>query len=594
MIRTPLACLVALSLTSIAVANERDSAARFFPAHTYVYAEINPVSGARGLRGLKLAKLLTDPTIRGLVQQALRQVPRRADPRAMLRRYPLDKAIGDCIALGAVGFVARTRATETTPARVVRFPEDGPVDRRMFRGRVNVQADVMLAIKVSDKQLFMKTVMELMTNLVCHGQPPEIGSETADGLELETWPVPGLGELYSSFVGDWFLMAQSPKPLAGAIRRAKTRTASLLTRSDLQQFAKHRGKRATAGFVHIGLDSAIDLFSPLIRKRDREELAMWGAFDYSGLQVGMGFDHGAVCEWFQLALAENPKGIFLNLARLLPSTATLEKQTQRGTVHAASLTLDFAALYKSIAFLVELCGGDMRSFERDVARATGFDLREDLLGAIGPAMGGMVVMPKLGVIPEPSLVIKVRNRAKMEKVLSAIVAGLEAGGVRTRRFTVPGGGPKGTYVRLGGDIPLKPAFALSRDALVISTTPLMLKSALTPSRKTGLAVCDLLPDASRPTGTPMMSWFVDPAPLATNLYADALKLADMVRGLLPVEPAELPSLEFLGQCVSRIGFECSIDPYFMSLDLHSPTGIALPLLLGGIVAIRQQKQGSIH
>ena len=111
------------------------------------------------------------------------------------------------------------------------------------------------------------------------------------------------------------------------------------------------------------------------------------------------------------------------------------------------------------------------------------------------------------------------------------------------------------------------------------------------TRTSGLAVVDYLPGAkTKMEPEPMMRYFVDPAPTAINLYADLLKIIDSSGQRLPFELTDLPSPEFVGGALSRFGVEFSMNPYFVSLDLHSPTGIAIPLVVGASVAMQMQQQ----
>ena len=86
-----------------------------------------------------------------------------------------------------------------------------------------------------------------------------------------------------------------------------------------------------------------------------------------------------------------------------------------------------------------------------------------------------------------------------------------------------------------------------------------------------------------------MGYFYDPAPLTRNVYADLLKLLDSSAQALPIDVTDLPSPEFVADALSKFGFEFAVDPYFMALDLHSPTGVAIPTIVGLIAA--QQGQG---
>ena len=250
-------------------------------------------------------------------------------------------------------------------------------------------------------------------------------------------------------------------------------------------------------------------------------------------------------------------------------------------------------------FVLDVCGVDTAAFRQEVNAGLGMDLRNDLLGALGSTMGAVVVTPRYGFIPEVSLIFEVRNRAKMEKVLARVTEMCAVEGIRTRQFTVPGGGPKGTYLSLDKQIPFKPAFALSGDKLVVSTMPLTLKTIVSASRANGETIADLLPEATLSSRAPLFSYFVDPAPAARDGYADLLKLLDTADRGLPFEVSSLPEPEFVAAALARFGVEFSADPYFVSIDLHSPAGLAVPLLVGGAMFAQEQqasaaKDPSVH
>lgn len=567
--------------------------AEFFPDHTYFYVQVHPFAGVAGYQNLKLANLLKAPTIGGLFDRVLESIPPESDPRKMLSRYPFDKVISDRIALGLVGFKATTRATDREGVHTYQFPEDGPMPPDLFANVDSFEGEVLFAVAVKDEPLFLDTLARFLTDTVFDGKPVVSTIEDADGTAIRIWDMPGMGragKLYSAFADGYFLLAQNKRHLASAMARQRAKGSSLSTRSDFIRFASHRAEKPTAAFLHLGIDSAIELFSPLIPQADRDDMAMWGAFDYSGLQVGMGFHDGGICEWLHLAFAENPRGVLMNLGRLWPSMGYVEAETDRGTVYAASLTFDWAALYNTTMLALGLCGVDTTAFRTEANASLGLDIRDDLMGAFGNTIGAVTVLPRVGFIPEFSLVFKVRNRAKMEKVLGRLVEACEASGMPTKRFPVPGGGPNGTYVSFGKEIPIKPAFALTGDKLVVSTMPLTLKSAISQSRTTGRATVDLVPDASADHRGPLLSWFFDPAPVAVNLYADLLKIIDSSDRRLPIDVADLPTPEFVADALSPFGVEFAIDPYYMSVDLHSPTGIAIPALIAASMWAQQQAQ----
>lgn len=568
-------------------AREAESPSEFFPAHTYLYLQINPFSGYEGFQALKLARLLEDPTLRGLFEQALAEIPPQSDPRNIIHMYRLDEVMGDSLAFGTVGFNAQTRGTPETPPESFRFPEDGALPPDLFNKIKSFDGENMIVIKVAQKELFMQTIQRILGDFVFGGEPPQPVKEQYEGIEVDVWAIPGLpppGKLFTAFKDSYFLVAQEIDTLAAAINRQASKSASLDSRQDFSRFEKHRGDKPAAAFLHVGVRDLITLFSPLIPPADREEIGKWGGFDYSGLQVGLGFHEGGICEWFHLAFAENPRGVFMNLARLWPSWGLVEQETHRGTLYAASLNFDWAALYNVVMFILDLCEVDTASFTEDVTARIGMDLRDDLLGALGNRMGALMVLPRHGFIPEVSLAFSIRNREKMEKVLSRLEEIYKCCHIPVTRFAVPGGGPKGTYIDFGNEIPVKPAYAIYGDNLVISTMPLMLKYAMVKSRTTGKAIVDMLPEATAYDGEPMISFFVDPAPVVMDLYADTLKIMDSGSSGLPVRATDLPTPEFVAGAVSQIGMEFSIDPYFMSLDLHSPTGIGIPLVIGALAA----------
>ncbi len=586
------ACL-ALSLPlSLAAQGNQGSPATLFPAHTYVYLQLDPVTTVEGAKHLKLAKLLEDPMLGGLAKQAVDSLPPQSDPRELLQAYPFDRCIRGDIAIGVVGFTASRRATTTAPAEIRRFPESGTVSRDVFRGSVRFEPQLLLAIDVSDESLFLETLAACLGDVFQDGDPLTPELRDVEGVELQVWPIPGLGELLSTFVDGHFVASRSSEVLQEAVTRHKLRSASLATRTDFSRFAKHRGQKPTAAVLHVGLDSSIDMFSQMIPAGEREEIREMGGFDIAGLQLGMGFHEGGVCEWLNLAFADNPSGVLLNLARLWPSTSYVEAETSRGSVYAASLTFDWTALYNVTDFVLGLCEVDTSEFTAEANAALGVDLHEDLLGSIGNTIGAIAVLPRIGFIPELAVVIKVRDRAKMEALLAKVTEACKHNGVKTKKFTVSGGGPKATYLSLGRDIPIKPAFALSGDRLVISTMPLTLKSALRKDRGTGETIVDLLPDPTRAGGAPLLSYFLDPAPIAENLYADLLKVIDSSGRSLPIDLTDLPAADFVASSLSQFGVEFAVDTYSMSLDLHSPTGFTVPLVAAMAIAKEMEKKDS--
>jgi len=100
------------------------------------------------------------------------------------------------------------------------------------------------------------------------------------------------------------------------------------------------------------------------------------------------------------------------------------------------------------------------------------------------------------------------------------------------------------------------------------------------SRSTGKAIVDLLPTGVEHYENPMLSYFFDPAPIAMNIYADMLKLIDSGKVKIGINAADLPTPEFIASTLARMGVELSMDPYNMSLDIHSPFGIVLPTVAG--------------
>ena len=67
---------------------------------------------------------------------------------------------------------------------------------------------------------------------------------------------------------------------------------------------------------------------------------------------------------------------------------------------------------------------------------------------------------------------------------------------------------------------------------------------------------------------------------------------DGVLHYLPFEVSDLPGPEFVAGALTRFGVEFSADPYFVSMDLHSPAGLAVPLLVVGGAIVAQEQQAS--
>jgi len=560
-------------------AKKDEQPAGFFPPHTYCYIEVNPHSAYKGVQGLKLANILKDPGLNRMFLQALADIPSDVDPRKFITKYDLDKALGDCIAFGAPGIVLRKKGNVGEPPRVIRFPGDEKLNRNS-RFASPITIDSLIAIKVADKDLFKKAFFRMLKDFVFDGKQPIPEKVRVDGIDLDKWKMPKSKEMFTVFSEDFFLMGEYADTVVNAIVRQESSTASLDTRADFHKFRKHIDGKPTAAIIHISAHDLIELFSPLLSPADLEFMRIWGGLDYSGLQFGVGFQDGGVCEMINVAFAENPHGIFMNLGRLWPYAQLIEKQTSRGLLYGASLTFDFAALYNVVMFTLDLCDVDTSQFVKDIKSCCGLDPRDEIFGALGNTMGGIVVMPNHGFIPETAIVLSVRNREKMEKVLSMVEDICREQKLAVKQFSIPGIGRKASYIDFGNEIPVKPAYVLRGDNLVISTLPLTLKYAAMNSRSTGKAIVDLLPTGVEHYENPMLSYFFDPAPIAMNIYADMLKLIDSGKVKIGINAADLPTPEFIASTLARMGVELSMDPYNMSLDIHSPFGIVLPTVAG--------------
>lgn len=571
-------------------ASAQETPAQFFPPDTLLYLQANPPALCEGVQSLKLMKLLEDPGLAGVFDQAVGSIPPDMNPQSILEQYPMDKALGASIAIGMVGFKIRYQEEGGEGYTTLRIPAESPVtpelQQAIFRGSCRIDGDPLIVMEVADKPLFIRTAAQMVGNLFFGGEPPMKVTEEVDGVEMSLWtaPIEGSDALYTTFIGPYFLATGHPGNLKDAILRVENRSASLASRSDFLHFEEHRRGKNTGAILHLGLHDLLELIAPFIPPADLEELNRWGALDVSGLQMGFGFHEGGICEWFHLGFAEDAEGVFMNLLRLYPRVGLVEKLTDRGTVYGAALSFDWSALYKVVIFILDLCEVDTTEFTSEIKAASGLNLEEDILAAVGSRMGALAVMPHYGFIPETSLVLSVRNQEKMEALLHSVEELVRQIGWKTKKFTIPGGGPKGTYIDMGQEVPVKPAYALCNGNLVLSAQPLMLKYALTKSASTGLSSVDLLTRTVIGDDGPLMSYYFDPAPAAMNLYADFLKVLGS-GGIpnLPIDPTQLPSPEFIADALSRIGFEFSVDPYFFSVDLHSPAGIVLPVMIGSAV-----------
>ena len=78
-----------------------------------------------------------------------------------------------------------------------------------LRGKVNFGPELLLAIEVTDANLFTETLAQCLGDVLQGGEALVPETREVNDLEVQAWPVPRVGELLSTFVDGYFIASRA-------------------------------------------------------------------------------------------------------------------------------------------------------------------------------------------------------------------------------------------------------------------------------------------------------------------------------------------------------------------------------------------------
>ncbi len=257
------------------------------------------------------------------------------------------------------------------------------------------------------------------------------------------------------------------------------------------------------------------------------------------------------------------------------------------TLYTTSGRFDPGAIWKIVAGVV---GPNGAMAEHSFQESFGLELRADLLDLLGPE-GTLIVATNQGLLPDIGIVLDVRDPARLERTLLAMLKKLpwpEGTGVKKVRLAgvdahvLPLGHPK-----LAG-FPLAPTFGIHEGRLVLTPFPLTFQRFIATARGERRSLADN-PEFQRlrrmvPKETLGVS-YLDVARLFTLYYDTFMPIAQSMSGAGGTSSIyDLPDAEiFARYFYGRIGWRTA-DTRGMHWHCHNSIDLSAGLVVGAAAA----------
>jgi hypothetical protein len=581
--------------------------ARFFPADTFAYVEVDTGALEAGLADARLVRILSDPALRVLLGPTFAQLGLDAEKPAesLLRRFPVKEFLDGKAAVGVRGVSVTVRddkghewafrvapdAPIDAPAAyrllglVTRIEEAGPRETFLF----DVDVDFLAAGRPgpAGRQLLVDALGEFGDRV--HRTPERIGGHDAAHVQV----VDAMGTTafrYNFHVaeldGTWFL-ASRPETLADAL--AGGPRAPLAASPSLAQ-ARARftsGKPLLLAHVDFGLllDASRALVPPLAGAMG--EIA--GVNAIRGLGLGVSLVDGGVRESLGIVLDGNPRGVWRVLEGLPPGLKSMEVAPP-DALAVVAVKLDPTLLVERLrAFLAEVAPGHEGSLEAELSRELGLDLAKEVLPAFGDEAAIFVYPPgPTDLLPQVVFGLDVRD----EDVLAGLLARARGmPGVAFSDVELPGGIKA---VRVAAAVPLDLHYAIHDKHLFLASSGRLLSDVLTTWGKEGsrslhrddpVLHAVLEATSGGATGSLFALGYVN----LRGATLQGLKFLPMMGGLPPdwFDGRGAAELRRIPDHLTGTALALRHDKHGLVLDGYSPTGFFVPAFVAGLLSVRE-------
>ena len=597
--------LLSLALCALPAVAQEDPAA-LMPADTYIYAEVDAAALEKGLPELGLVKLLTDPRLRAFFQPTFDRLELDAEnPVASLQaKLPVKAWLAGKAAVGIRGTHARIELTEGEPFEF-RVSASEPLDARM----VYRVLGMLLRTEWGDGVRFEEISMDYDMLAVIEPGPAlkavvddflknpqgveikrtgfKIGDKDAEQIKFG-WGFMGMAvlpsELYVHRGPSRWLIATRRESLAAALAggpRSSLANASRLPAVRARMTGGHR-----LAFGYVDMEPVAQVFGKLIPPLISDMNEINGLASLRGVGFGVSITEGGVRESVGVILDGDPKGVW-KLLDAFPGGLQALEWAPPGALAAVGFKFDAQLLmqrWREVA--AEIAPGNEGFLEwmlDGTFKEIGWDLKKDVLPALGDEVGVLVFPPPMGgMIPDIAIGVDFSNEEVFRKALERVKAMAAAdGGLGFQPVqvteTIEG-------FQVMAPLPMQLTFAVAKGHLFGASSPQLLKKVLTEWGAAGAPT--LLKDG------PVFGQTLRGLNGGSNKNVVALGYLNLRAAVPPtytmlpmsgiqlpkewVDVTKVPDLQRLGSHLTGAAVGLRRDGDGITVDAFSPAGLLIP------------------
>jgi PDZ domain-containing protein len=583
-------------------------AARLFPADTFLYVEADAKALEAGLRQLDLASLIQDPEVKDCLLPALKKLG--IDPENPLKdlmgRLPIGAWLDGRVAVGLSGVTVITERPDGTLVRT-RIAPDRPLDARLLHeilgmgvsaklSQILGQPEKPVTLRIQPDALFAVEPGPMTRKFV--GQALEQGHP---GLKIQPVEIAGrkvlhftfnprinremtlLLEAFADISGDTWIIGTDRDSFTKALEGGPKQSLASSPR-----FNNVQNRLASSGrvmFAYCDVAQALGMVKTAVAPLLMQELEILGLSSFRGLGMAVSMVDGGVRESYAIVLDGRPRGLF-RLLDASPCGLKTANLVPASTIGYFAMKLDLSVLVERHRDLLgELLPGVETFVDpllSQLSAMSGIDVAGDLLPALGDEVAVLAFPPANAIIPQGVMLVKIRDEARLARVLERAKVLIGQAGLEVRRLPLTDG-DEGFYLNIRG-APVQPSFAVRHGYLIGATGAAQLRSFIRDWGKDAAAGTTLADDevykkvlaglgagnGEKLTGLVFLN-LRRMLPPALNI---GLPFAGMVPGLdewidLPLVPEAMT----IANHFSGIAMATQRDGNALTIDFFSPTGI---------------------
>jgi Protein of unknown function (DUF3352) len=460
--------------------------------------------------------------------------------------------------------------------------------------------DLMLAAELRGGQKAADSLLKALEAQMGAGGEGPIKETTLAGIPAKTMSVPDGGPFSGVtylFHEGWLIAGTSTTQLEAALGRAKSgdQKGSLLADAAYAAGMKEVARPKTIASFFLDLGVVVGSVSEMPGMS--EILASSGMNDIKSIFYGMDLDGPAIRDRMYAGIKP---GSPMSKLQVPMDTAGVLSRIPKRSILAYSASLDFKGYFD---YMVEMfkanpeVGDEVDSVLAEVDQALGKGWRQDLLPNLGPEVAGFVAMPRFGFLPEIGVLVKVKDRAKVESAIAKMFDSEGRRVVASTKFldttinTVDLG-----KLEIDPDFNLRPAYAFTGDYLMISPSPHTAKSLLVAmaNKDGGLAANESFVRAfgalraDNPNAGNLGVSYIDLPWLAGFLLDSGIpliqsavppdELAKLERENIKLDLAKIPSTDSVVKHLGPIIMATQAKEGGTYAEVVSPTGMIAPVM----------------